>query len=45
MSIITEFTVPADQFALYETLCRATEMVVEVERVVTHGPDQIMPYF
>ncbi|KYH26433.1 HTH DNA binding domain protein [Halalkalicoccus paucihalophilus] len=45
MSIIAEFTVPAEQFALYETLCRATEMVVEVERVVTHGPDRIMPYF
>lgn len=37
LSIITEFTVPAEQFALYETLCRATEMVIEVERVVTHG--------
>lgn len=45
MSIIAEFTVPAEQFALYETLCRATEMVVEVERVVTHGPDHLMPYF
>jgi predicted DNA binding protein len=45
MSIIAEFTVPAEQFALYETLCRATNMVVEVERVVTHGPDRIMPYF
>lgn len=45
MSVITEFTVPAEQFALYETLCTAREMVVEVERVVTHGPDRIMPYF
>lgn len=45
MSVITEFTVPAEQFALYETLCRATDMVVEVERVVTHGPDRIIPYF
>lgn len=45
MSIIAEFTVPAEQFALYETLCQAPGMVVEVERVVTHGPDQIMPYF
>lgn len=45
MSIIAEFTVPAEQFALYETLCRATEMIVEIERVVTHGPDRIMPYF
>lgn len=45
MSIIAEFTVPAEQFALYQTLCQSTDMIVEVERVVTHGPDRIMPYF
>jgi predicted DNA binding protein len=45
MSIIAEFTVPADQFALYETLSNIPEMIVEVERVVAHDPDQIMPYF
>lgn len=45
MSIIAEFTVPADRFALYETLSITPGMIVEVERVATHGPDQIMPYF
>jgi predicted DNA binding protein len=45
MSVIAEFTVPADKFALYETLCTVPEMIVEVERVVAHGPDRIMPYF
>lgn len=45
MSIISEFTVPAEQFALYETLCTSPEITVEVERVVAHGPDRIMPYF
>jgi hypothetical protein len=45
MSILAEFTVPAEQFALYETLCTVPEMTVEVERVVAHGPDRIMPYF
>jgi predicted DNA binding protein len=45
MSIIVELTVPAEQFALYETLSVAPEMSVEVERVIAHGPDQIMPYF
>lgn len=45
MSIIAEFTVPADRFALYETLSTTPGMIVEVERVATHGPDQIMPYF
>jgi hypothetical protein len=45
MSVIAEFTVPAEQFALSETLAEVPEMVVEVERVVAHEPDRIMPYF
>lgn len=45
MSIIAEFTVPSNEFALYKTLCEVPEMIVEVERVVAHEPDQIMPYF
>lgn len=45
MSIIAEFTVPADQFALSETLSKVPDMVVEIERVVAHSPEQIMPYF
>jgi hypothetical protein len=45
MSVIAEFTVPAEQFALYEALCTVPEMTVEVERVVAHDPDRIMPYF
>lgn len=45
MSIIAEFTVPAEQFALHETLTTVPGVVVEVERVVAHGPGQIMPYF
>lgn len=45
MSIIAEITVPSDEFALYETLCEVPGMIVEVERVVAHEPDRIMPYF
>lgn len=45
MNIIAEFTVPFDEFALYKTLCEVPEMIVEVERVVAHEPDRIMPYF
>lgn len=45
MSVIAEFTVPSNQFALYETLSTVPEMIVEVERLVAHGPDRIMPYF
>lgn len=45
MSTIIEFTVPAEEFALYETLCVVPEMTVEVERVVAHADDRIVPYF
>lgn len=45
MSLVAEFTVPAEEFALYETLCVVPEMTVEVERVVAHEADYIVPYF
>lgn len=45
MSLIAEFTVPAEQFVLYETLCEVPEMIVEIERVIAHEPDRLMPYF
>jgi predicted DNA binding protein len=45
MSIIAEFTVPADEFALYRTLCEVPETVVEVERVVAHDEGHLVPYF
>lgn len=45
MSIIAEFSVPSAEFALHETLVAVPEMVVEVERVVAHEPDRIMPLF
>lgn len=45
MSIIAEFTVPSGEFALYETLVSAPEMVVEIDRVVAHETDRIMPLF
>ena len=34
MSVIAEFTVPSDDFALHHTLTAAPEMVAEIERVV-----------
>lgn len=45
MSVIAEFTVPSEEFALHETLVSVPEMIVEVERVVSHGDDRIMPFF
>lgn len=45
MSVIAEFTVPSDDFALHHTLTAAPDMVVEIERVVATMGERIMPYF
>lgn len=45
MSIIAEFTVPAEEFALTHTLTTAPEMIVQIERVVAHSEDRLMPFF
>ncbi len=45
MSVIAEFTVPSDDFALHHTLTAAPEMIVEIERVVATMQDKVMPYF
>ncbi|WP_135534165.1 helix-turn-helix domain-containing protein [Halostella pelagica] len=45
MSVIAEFTVPSDDFALPHTLTAVPEMIVEIERVVATMQDKVMPYF
>jgi predicted DNA binding protein len=45
MSVITEFTVPAETLALSKTLEEAPEMIVEIERAVAHDESRVMPYF
>lgn len=44
MSILTEFSVPADDFLLNWSLESAPEMYVEIERVVVESRD-VTPYF
>ncbi|MFC4989331.1 bacterio-opsin activator domain-containing protein [Saliphagus infecundisoli] len=45
MSVIGEFTVKSEDFALYHSLTEASEMIVEIERVVATLEDRVMPYF
>ncbi|QLK26740.1 helix-turn-helix domain-containing protein [Natrinema zhouii] len=45
MSIIAEFSVDSDDFALHESLTAAPGMIVEIERVVATLEDKVMPYF
>lgn len=45
MSVIAEFTVPSTALALSETLADTPGMIVEIERVVAHNDERVMPYF
>lgn len=44
MSIVADFTVPADAFALRETLPEVPAVEVEFERVVSHSQEWVMPF-
>lgn len=44
MSTIAELTIPAEEFALRQTLETTDELGVEIERVVAYDPDHVMPY-
>lgn len=44
MSTIAELAIPADAFALRQTLEAAADLNVEVERVVASDPGHVMPY-
>ena len=44
MSTIVEATVPADQFALAETLSTLSGTELRVVRLVAHGSEQVMPF-
>lgn len=44
MSIIAEYTISIDDFALRETLSTLSDIEVEVEKVVAHNEDLVMPY-
>ncbi|WP_136718487.1 helix-turn-helix domain-containing protein [Halorientalis salina] len=44
MSVITEFTIPADAFALQRTFEAVPDVTIEIERLATHSREWIMPF-
>lgn len=44
MSLITEFTLPADAFALESTFNTVPDVQIEIERLATHSREWIMPF-
>jgi hypothetical protein len=45
MSVIGEFTVTSESFLLSDTLVEVPEMVVELQRVVAHSEEKLVPFF
>ncbi|MFB6197334.1 MAG: bacterio-opsin activator domain-containing protein, partial [Halobacteriaceae archaeon] len=44
MSVIADFTVPVDRFALKDTLPEVPTVKVEFERVVSHSQKWVLPF-
>src|SRR6056297_3558648 len=44
MSTIAQLGIPAEEFALRETLSRVPDVTVEAERVVAHDDGRVMPF-
>ncbi len=44
MGTMTEVTIPAEEFALHDTFLDAPGAHLDVQRVVAHGPDRVMPF-
>lgn len=44
MPTIVEFSIPTDEFALAPTLRELPEMVFQIDRVVAHDTDHLMPF-
>lgn len=45
MSVIAEFTVPAESFLLGETLSAVPDVTVEIQQVVAHSHTKLVPFF
>ncbi|MFU8866476.1 bacterio-opsin activator domain-containing protein, partial [Natronococcus sp.] len=44
MSVVAEFTIPADAFALERTFDTVPDATVEIERLATHSREWVMPF-
>ena len=44
MPTMVEFSIPAEEFALHETLERRPDLTFEIDRVVAHNTTQVVPF-
>lgn len=45
MSVIGEFTIPAESFVLEHALSSNPEMTLEADRLASHSPEEVFPFF
>ena len=45
MSVVGDFTIPAESFALEHALSTVPEMTMEADRLASHSPDEVFPFF
>lgn len=44
MSVVTEFTIPAEAFALEQTFDAVPDVKIEIEQLATHSREWVMPF-
>lgn len=44
MGVVVEAEIPADEFALWETGTAVEGLAFEIERIVAHDPERVMPF-
>lgn len=44
MGVVVEAEVPADEFALQESITTLDDLEFEIERIVAHDPERVMPF-
>ncbi|TYL39216.1 bacterio-opsin activator [Natronococcus pandeyae] len=44
MSVITEFTIPAEAFALEHTFDTVSDVTIQIERLASHSREWVMPF-
>lgn len=45
MNVVGEFTIPAEAFALERALSAVPEMSIEADRLASHSPREVFPFF
>ena len=45
MSVVGDFTIPAESFALHQSLTTVPQMTAKADRLTSHSPKEVFPFF